>query len=340
MAVSRKNTDGLSVVSTNAWKGILALCVLLHHLTLYTDLLKIPGLTLITGGPLGYWSVALFLFFSGYGLRLSLTKKGDTYIRRFPLNKILPFYIIILLLTALYVVLNLTLADAKEVTWLSVLRSCTFGFTFITNGWYLQVQLLMYILFYLTAGFLRGNTKKTLALIAAVVVYMILCVLFCMEPYWYQCAPAFLLGVLWSLYRERLERFFENKRALKLIVLWSLFVIAFAGSLLLNRVGASTLCVICRIISILFFAAAFAASVMSAGELRFAENRIIKCLGRISLGIYVMQGVFFICLRGRVINLEQDWLYIVCVVAGTILSAFLVTPLFSGIYSIFKNRKC
>lgn len=333
-----KSVDYLSIKTTNAIKGILALVILVHHIYKSVDILHVPGLSLVMEAPVGYWAVALFFFFSGYGLWSSYRAKGTAYIRSFPRRRILPFYLIILLLTGLYILINLTLSDAKEITLSTILRSCTWGYTIIKNGWYFQVQLLLYICFFIVLTLVK-DSKRALAVLSGVtVVYIAACVVLGMDAYWYQSVPAFVLGLFWGEERERINILIKKAGWGKATLIAAfLFFLFFAGSLVLNRMGLTLLCVILRIVSIILFVVSFTLLLMRLSRPGSAENGFLAYLGNISMGVYAMQGVFLLAFRGTVINISNDWLYSVAVFTATLLSAAMVTPLFRLIYSAFKK---
>lgn len=137
--LSKRNTDCL--------KGLLAVSVVLHHFAQVADV-RLKLLTYMFE-PFGILSVAAFFFLSGYGLMLSVDKKGDAYIRSFPRTRILPYYIVCILLVILSVA-NCMITKNEVITLRLILQSVTFGpDTIVSKGWYLQVSLLSYIGFYL-----------------------------------------------------------------------------------------------------------------------------------------------------------------------------------------------
>lgn len=67
-----KIINTISIDNSNCIKGIMAICVVLHHLS---------GRTNLTGmfSDFGAIAVGCFFFISGYGLYTSYTKKGLAY---------------------------------------------------------------------------------------------------------------------------------------------------------------------------------------------------------------------------------------------------------------------
>ena len=83
--------DLLSLEKSNTIKAIMCILILFHHLYQYTLFTDNP----IFGGilqNLGFWSVSIFFFLSGYGLAYSHKNKKD-YIDKFLKAKLLPLYI-------------------------------------------------------------------------------------------------------------------------------------------------------------------------------------------------------------------------------------------------------
>ena len=87
----------LSKQNSDCLKGIFAFFVITHHLYQSSNLINGGALAVILQA-LGYLSVAVFFFLSGYGLMYSFIIKGDGYISNFIKKRILPFWCIELLL--------------------------------------------------------------------------------------------------------------------------------------------------------------------------------------------------------------------------------------------------
>ena len=134
--------------TSTSFKGILAILILLCHLHARVELFthSILG-TLFTA--LGYLCVGAFFFLSGYGLNESLTKQD--YLAAFPRRKLLPFFLVCCFTVALYVLRDLLVGSSIQPK--AVLQSFLFGKTVVDHGWYLQAQLLFYIIFYLIYRF-------------------------------------------------------------------------------------------------------------------------------------------------------------------------------------------
>ena len=185
---------GISSDCSNCLKGIFAICVLIHHLYQHCGLLH----QTIIGGCLqaaGYLSVSCFFFLSGYGLYASYMSKGETYINGFLKRKIAPFYCLILFFTVIYFVEGILTGQTFSAG--IMLKSVTFGGTIIGNGWYLQVQLLLYLFFLATFRMVKDGRLRILFIFGE-------CLLFCTCLYalgysstWFESVLAFPVGMMW-----------------------------------------------------------------------------------------------------------------------------------------------
>lgn len=69
------------------------------------------------------------------------------------------------------------------------------------------------------------------------------------------------------------------------------------------------------------------------------QNAVTRFLGAISLEIYVLQGVFLTLFHSSIVVIENSYLYIAVVSATTILSAFLIHPLFQLVYDVCRKNQ-
>ena len=137
--------------------------------------------------------VAVFFFLSGYGLYQS-TRNNNALVG-FAKKKILPFYLIIVFYTFVYVAYMIVCGSKIE--WLSIFRSLTFGGTIIANGWYLQVQLLCYLMFFFVMRYV-SKRYQILAMSIVQIIYIVICLLVCMSFIVYERALIFVMGMIWA----------------------------------------------------------------------------------------------------------------------------------------------
>lgn len=94
---------------------------------------------------MGYLSVGVFFFFTGYGLIVSYQTQKQFYINVFFRKRVLPLYLFYLLLTAIYALWRLVLNI--EYTVEQFVQSIIFREALATNSWYLQVIIMFYVFF-------------------------------------------------------------------------------------------------------------------------------------------------------------------------------------------------
>ncbi len=113
--VLKINKDYLSADNTKCLKGILAVCIVLHHLYSATSVLK----EMIIGKLfmfMGYWCVSVFFFITGYGLMTQYKKYRVQYIKHFFRNRIVSFYTICLIGILLYYLYDVCIGSPPENT--------------------------------------------------------------------------------------------------------------------------------------------------------------------------------------------------------------------------------
>lgn len=67
------------------------------------------------------------------------------------------------------------------------------------------------------------------------------------------------------------------------------------------------------------------------------QCRITKTLGRISLEIYVLQGIYLSLFKSAVMEINNPFYYILLVTICTMLSAIIIHPLFMKIYALGRK---
>ena len=195
----------MSIKNTNALKGIMAVIVVISHVYTSSSFQANSSIIEFVFGSLaGYVPVSVFFFLSGYGAMCSFNKKGEQYIRLFPRNRMLPLYLISLVMIAVYSLLNLIIH--KNFSTILFLKSLTLGGTVIKYGWYLQTILVLYLVFWLCFSLkIKCNKRICLFCVSVMVLYVIAFVLD-VEPTLYATAPTMLMGVLWAVLADKIDR--------------------------------------------------------------------------------------------------------------------------------------
>ena len=213
--------DYLNRDKTMAMRGIMACAIVLTHMVSesYKDMTAgwiinsvIPSL------------VCMFLFYSGYGLFVSLDAKGEKYLQYFWGNTIRKLVIPALLC----VIMNVTIKILFEN--ILIEREAIINEMLSIGGWYLRVTLLLYGFFWISAYCCSNRSCQLRLLIFMVLAYMIICKIFGISFTYYVEAPVFLLGVCWYVYKERIRLLFASK-FFPVSLIFSCTVSIFAGQI-------------------------------------------------------------------------------------------------------------
>jgi peptidoglycan/LPS O-acetylase OafA/YrhL len=328
-ADSRQQT-AISVNCTNSLKGIFAIGVLIHHLYLCSGLFRetVIGSCLQITGVL---SVAIFFFISGYGLYSSCHYKGEAYIKSFPKKRIVPFYFLILFYLAIYMLFeNFVLKE--KITLANVIKSLTFGGGIISNGWYLQVQLLLYLLFFLTFYIIKKNQARITLILCECLLIAILTYAYGYLSTSYETIFAFPMGMIWFEIYPNIKRYFQKKKYMILYISieFIIFFVCLISSKLLKNIIVA---LILKMISSVLFTILVATSI----NLFNVENKITKWLGKYSTEIYIIQGLFLGLFHSEFINISNPYLYALIVTLFVLLSSIILHPITVKIYSIARR---
>ena len=185
---------------TETLKGLFSLAVLLCHVCSRSGVGANWGL-----GPIytamGFLSVSVFFSLSGYGLAFCYENKAG-YLQTFFRNRVVPLYVLSVFFIALYAILKWVLLGSIEVN--QIISSFFIGNTVVSNGWYLQVILLFYILFFVIYSRNISIVSKKIYMFASIAVYIIISVMVGLSSTWWECALCFFLGFI--LYDVNLVR--------------------------------------------------------------------------------------------------------------------------------------
>lgn len=315
-----KKNKYLSKEYTNCLRGIFAILVVLHHLYLHTEILQgtFLGAILKLSGAL---SVAVFFFFSGYGLTLSSNKKN--YIQTFFRNRFLPLYCFYIVLVILYSLWTLLLE--KSISPQQVVQSLFFGSTVVTNGWYMQATFVMYLLFWLIFNFFKSTNTRIILLSIASLAYFALCFFSGLGAWWYQSIFCFVFGMVYCYKKDIFDTLLEK-------FTWPIFistVILFVIFVLISNVFAPA-----RIAYLLLFVCVVLSLSYILCDTPIINNLFFSLCGKYSLEIYVTHGLF---LRLIWLNItENKLIYILTVIIGTVIMSVIMKIVYTKIVKLIS----
>ena len=308
------NSEYLSKESGNALKGLFALLVILHHLAQRTN----DGLMFRLYDLMGYLAVAVFFFLSGYGLQKQYLINKN-YQKGFLPKKIGTVLIPYILITIPYWLLYN--AQGTTYTLKDIFLLFRQGETIVKFSWYIITIFLFYVAFWALMNICKN--RHNLMIIGAAIyfaLYVIICRKLGYDSYWYKTTHLLIIGMIWATYEDEIITIIKKKhRLLSMIInILFLFLFCFKGSLS-KAIKISEISTILESITATFFVL----SIVLFSSKRKIGNPILNYLGKISMEIYLIHGLFILQLRSQVLYIYNDFLYAMFVMVGSIVFAQL-----------------
>ena len=167
-------------------KIIAAIVVVISHLTKNYDLWIFNQLF-----DFGTYSVALFFFLSGYGLKYSLMNKTN-YLNQFFTKRIPKVAIPYIVSTIVWIIISSIIYPQKTLSLLDIFSY----YPILPFGWYFVILIYLYIMFYLSYRYF----KSSILLCLGVLIYYIFCYTVDAGEWVYSTTPCFVLGILCADY--------------------------------------------------------------------------------------------------------------------------------------------
>jgi len=219
------NLDYLSFDTTNSIKGIFIALVFINHIIPYIldsgyvfdDSLGSKLFTFIRL-HIGQWIVAMFLFYSGYGVMESIQKKGNDYITALPRKRILTtlvnfdIAVVLFAIVSFFTPNNYTIKEylLSFIGWESVGNS----------NWYIFVIILCYVITFFSFRKYKGvNICKHVSIIGCLILVTIFLLSYFKDSWWYDTMLCFALGTFYSIYRKHIEPIVKRNYWLILFIL-------------------------------------------------------------------------------------------------------------------------
>ena len=204
--------DYLSRENTAAVKGIFVILILFSHGVSYYPFkgtYDVPYIVL--RDHLYQIVVAMFLFYSGYGMMEQISRRRWSYVRSVLLRRFPRLLLDFDAAVCLYLAANWALG--KHITLRRFLLSLVAWDAIGNSNWYIFAMLCLYLLCFLAFVPLRfsaGKGTRYLCLIfltALTLAFVYAQILFRRPRYTYDTVFLFVLGFWYSCFRERIEKF-------------------------------------------------------------------------------------------------------------------------------------
>lgn len=231
---------------------------------------------------IGQLMVVMFLLYSGYGVMESYKRKGNNYISGFFSKRVLKTLLHFDLAVVLFIVLALILGhefSTKQYI-LSLIGWESVG----NSNWFVFDIIALYIIAYIGLLIVRKYKLNVKHYIAAVylITFLLAIVLYKIKPiYWCDTILAFPTGMLWSVYRDKIETKLKSQVAYTITLLIS--IVSFAILTYLGNIKAEVFW--------MFATAVFGIIVVLITMRLHIGNKALHWLGVNAFSIYILQRI-------------------------------------------------
>lgn len=324
---------------TNAIKGIFVILIVFSHYSQYVDLSGVLDEPyLVFQDHLHQMVVAMFWFYSGYGIMESISRKGFSYVKsimtkRFPMVLInFDIAVILFLITDFFLGRKYDLVDIllSFVGWSSVGNS----------NWYIFVTLVLYILVFLSfygikyLGGGKGKWTGAVMLVLLSLAFVFIMMILERPTRFYNTTILFSFGVWFSLLRKKIE----------MVVMKNDFVYMGIGAAFLfmyfvayrNRWNYG-------IEGYTIWALLFTSLVVLITMKITFFNGVLVWFGNHVFSVYILQRIPMMVLQKAGVAESNKYFFLVLVIVSTILSAmifdYITNALWKRVYGAKRVKK-
>ncbi len=276
------NTEYMSKQNTAAINGIFVVLVFYRHFSQYikyTDSLG-DNLFIEFNGYLGQLLVTSFLFYSGYGIMCSISKKGKPYVNSIPKKRLFPVWLHFAVAVLLFLIVDIIYKKNYD---LKTILLSLIGWSSIGNSnWYIFATLFLYI-FVFIAFRICGSKKLAGTIVTGVLVLAFVFVMMRMDrpQYCFNTLACYPLGMLFALTKEKLEKFVFKNDICYFISLATVFILFVFSYQFINE---GFIChSICSMLFIMLV-------VIISAKISF-NNGFLSLMGAHVFSIYILQRI-------------------------------------------------
>ncbi|MBO7617628.1 MAG: acyltransferase family protein [Bacteroidales bacterium] len=215
--------DYLGKEQSNAIKGVFILLVFLGHALID---LKHCGFSFDQKMDLYAWSihlemgqlvVAMFLFYSGYGVMKSLMVRGNSYFERYPKHRLLSTLLNFDVAVCFFMLLALIMGE--RLSFSRILLSFIGWQSVGNSNWYIFVILCCYLAFYLVFKVVGNRYGLGIVLLSLITLGGMMVLYEFKPPHWYNTMLVFPCGCAYATYSEKLEQCIQKRYGLVIALL-------------------------------------------------------------------------------------------------------------------------
>ena len=306
----KNSRDYLNPASTNGLKGILAIGIILHHLSQEVT----TGDVFTNFAYMGSYIVSIFFFLSGYGLYVQ-NSKSKTYLDNFFRKRLLKILVPFISIWMIYLIYRIGV-NKESINFDYFIKLFTVGKTVIYNGWFIDVIILIYIFFYLSFKFVENKR-------VAIIIYIIIAIKLHYSFWWYNSILTFILGLVWAKNKDKIDEVIDNNLFIILVGATFFMFVFHNYDIVLIKLGftSSYMYALAANMDNLIFTLYFTLLVKNINF----ENKYLLALGGISFELYMIHGlVIQYFARYYISSKVNDVIFTVIVLVVSIILAKLI----------------
>lgn len=285
----------ISLNVSQSLKGIFAIVIVMHHLSLhyFNDRIMLPFM------QAGKYAVSAFFLLSGIGLMYSFLHK-ENYLKQFISHRLSKILIPSVLATIAYLIFDCLTGNKTEYNFLKIITGKD---TIVMYSWFVYQIVLIYLVFYIVFRNIKNIKLAIIAFVAFTLIDMICFTLLGYDLYWEIGILCVSVGVVFVYEYDRIVEFFRKNYYISLILSGVIFVVSFVvmAAYLQEIENKSTTVIICELLVTNISCISFSVLLILV-LLKFSfVNKITIFFGKISFEIYLFHGLVLTaisCIKG------------------------------------------
>ncbi len=289
ISIKKPNKDYISREQTLCINGFFVLVVFMRHFKGYVELGKFDKIFSVVDGWTGQLIVVPFLFFSGYGIMLSIMKKGKPYVNSIMTKRFWSVWLRFAFAVSLFIPVNLFLGNQYPLK--KILLSLV-GWDGIGNSnWYIFDTLVLYVLTFVSFKLFSKDKRKALYVMFLLTGVFLIFMSKHRPGYWYNTAIAYPLGMFYAQIEPTAGAWLKKLRFNQLSVLTLGAVLLAAASFHKSAFTSYEL-----------FVTGFAIVVLVLSTFVKVGNPLLRFFGKYVFEIYILQRIPMLLMKNYVDN--------------------------------------
>lgn len=229
--------NNLDIETTTSIKGILVLFVFCSHILgpYNTDLSIADKAYKILNTLMGQMIVVPFFFYSGYGIYEQYKNRGRSYIDSFFRTRILKVLLHFDLALLPFAIMNF-FTKAHPVSFSSCILTLLGWLDFGNSSWFIFSTISCYVAFFLSVKIANGKKNWVIiGTLSCLIIYIFLS-LNCKEHSWYNTILLFSVGMIYSMYKEKINSAFTKRCKLAMVLIVCTFIASYAAAYIFSNI--------------------------------------------------------------------------------------------------------